>query len=64
MASKIMGIEMSAKNIVIAIVFMVVTYLAIRIVGMFAVLLTTGFFGFLVSAVVGFLLFVAYKRGR
>lgn len=64
MAQKIMGIEMSAKNIVIAIAFMIATYLAIRIVGTFAVLLTTGFLGFVVSAVVGFLLFVAYKRGR
>lgn len=64
MAQRIMGIEMSGKNIVIAVAFMIATYLAIRVVGTFAIVLTTGFLGFVVSAVVGFLLFAAYMRGR
>ena len=64
MAKKILGIEMNGKNILIAVAFMVVTYLAIRVVATFTVLLTTGVIGVIVSAVVGFLLFAAYMRGR
>lgn len=64
MAKRILGIEMNGKNILIAIAFMVATYLAIRVVATFTVLLTTGLVGVIVSAVVGFLLFAAYMRGR
>jgi len=64
MANKIMGIEMNVKNILIAIAFMVVTSIVIRIIGMFAVLLTTGILGMLISAAVGLVLFAAYMRGR
>jgi len=64
MAQRIMGIEMTGRNILIAVAFMVATYIAIRLVGTFAIVLTTGLLGFVVSAVVGFLLFAAYMRGR
>jgi hypothetical protein len=64
MAQRILGVKMTGKNILLAIAFMVATYVAIRVVGMFALVLTSGFLGLVVSAVVGFLLFAAYMRGR
>ena len=64
MAQKILGIEITGKNIVIALAFMIVTYIAIRVVATFAILLTSGIIGVIVSVVVGYLLFAAYMRGR
>lgn len=64
MSNKIMGIELSGKNIIIAIAFMIATFVAMNIVVSLADFLTSGFIGVLVSIVVGFLLFAAYKRGR
>ncbi len=64
MSNKIMGIKLSGKNILIAVAFMIATYVAMNIVVALADFLTSGFIGILVSIVVGFLLFAAYKRGR
>ncbi|TDQ66387.1 hypothetical protein ATL17_0380 [Maritalea mobilis] len=64
MAERFMGIELNANNIMLAIAFMVGTYIAIRLIAFFAAFLTSGFFGIVVSAAIGLVLFYAFMRGR
>ncbi|WP_424981146.1 hypothetical protein [Maritalea sp. S77] len=64
MSERFMGIELNASNIILAIAFMVGTYIAIRLIAFFAAFLTNGFFGLLVSAAIGLVLFYVFMRGR
>lgn len=64
MAQRFMGIELNANNIILAIAFMVGTFIAIRLVAFFAAFLTSGFLGILVSAAIGLVLFYVFMRGR
>lgn len=64
MAERFMGIELNARNTMLAIAFMVGTYIAIRLIAFSAAFLTNGFFGLLVSAAIGLVLFYAFMRGR
>ncbi|AVX04561.1 hypothetical protein [Maritalea myrionectae] len=64
MAERFMGIELNARNIMLAIAFMVGTYISIRLIAFFAAFLTNGIFGLVVSAAIGLVLFYAFMRGR
>lgn len=64
MTERLMGIELSSKNVITAVAFMVGTYVAIRLIAFFAAFLTNGLFGVVVSAAIGLVLFYAFMRGR
>ncbi|MCF4098581.1 hypothetical protein [Maritalea mediterranea] len=64
MSERFLGIELNANNIMLAIAFMVGTYIAIRLIAFFAAFLTNGLFGVVVSAAIGLVLFYAFMRGR